>query len=128
AGQKVEDVVAAAVTSLGNQAKVRGQSTAVGGTSSLLVLVGAGNVIRQLARALLDLALLVGLGIVLVLLGHGLHLIDGVHDTNERTPGDTGQRVAAGADFAVNLEATAEAEIGISKRAAARLSPETHAW
>jgi hypothetical protein len=32
-----------------------------------------------------------------------------VHDTNERAPRDTGQGVAASADFAVNLETTAEA-------------------
>jgi hypothetical protein len=32
-----------------------------------------------------------------------------VHDTDERAPGNTGQGVAAGADFTVNLETTAEA-------------------
>jgi hypothetical protein len=52
--------------------------------------------------------LVVGLGVVFVLFGEGLHLVDSVHDTNERTPGHTGKRVAAGADLTVNLETTAE--------------------
>jgi hypothetical protein len=34
-----------------------------------------------------------------------------VHDTNERTPWDTGQGVTAGADLTVNLETTAKAEM-----------------
>lgn len=71
------------MTGLDDQAQIRGEGTAVHRTSSLLVLVGAGDVIRQLARSLLDLALVVGLGVVLVFFGHGLHLVDGVHDTYE---------------------------------------------
>jgi hypothetical protein len=96
------------VTTLDDQAEIRGQSTTVSGTSGLLVLVGRGNVVRELSGALLDLALVVGLGIVFVFLGEGLHLVDSVHDTNKRTPGHTGKRVAAGADLTVDLETTAE--------------------
>jgi hypothetical protein len=78
-GQQAEDVVAATVTALGDQAEIGRKSTAVGGTSGLLVGVGSGNVVGKLAGALLDLALVVGLGVVLVLLGEGLHLVYGVH-------------------------------------------------
>lgn len=80
--EQVEDVVAATVTALGDQAEIGGKSTSVGGTSGLLVGVGSGNVIGELAGALLDVALVVGLGVVLVLLGEGLHLVDGVHGTD----------------------------------------------
>lgn len=96
------------MTTLDDQAEIRGQSTTVSGTSGLLVLVGRGNVVRELSGALLDLALVVGLGIVFVFLGEGLHLVDSVHDTNKRTPGHTCKRVAAGADLTVDLETTAE--------------------
>lgn len=82
-GEQVEDVVATTVTTLDDQAQIRGQSTTVGGTGSLVVLVRSGNVVGELSGALLDLTLVVGLGVVLVLLGHSLHLIDGVHDTDE---------------------------------------------
>ena len=99
------------MTTLDDQAEIRGKSTTVGSTGSLLVLVGGGDVVGQLSGALLDLALVVGLGVVLVLLSHGLHLIDGVHNTDERAPGHTGQGVAAGTDFTVDLETTTEAEV-----------------
>lgn len=108
--QQTENVVATTVTSLDDQAQIGGQSTGVGGTSGLVVLVGSRDIIGELSGALLDLALVVGLGVVLVLLGHGLHLIDGVHNTDERAPWDTSQGVAAGADFTVDLETTAETE------------------
>ena len=108
-GQQAEHVVAATVTALDDQAQIRGQSTTVGGTSGLVVLVGRRDVVRKLSGALLDVTLVVGLGVVLVLLSHCLHLIDGVHDTDKRTPWDTGQGVAAGANFTVNLETTAQA-------------------
>ena len=89
AGQKAENVVAATVTTLDNQAKIWGESTSVRGTSSLFVLVGARDVVRQLARSFLDFALIIGLGVVLVVFGHGFHLVDGMQDTYERTPRNT---------------------------------------
>lgn len=82
ASEQVEDVVATTVTALGDQAEIGRKSTAVGGTSGLLVGVGSGNVIGKLSGALLDVTLVVGLGVVLVLLGEGLHLIDGVHGSD----------------------------------------------
>ena len=108
--QKTEDVVAATVTALGDQTEIRGQGTTVGSTGGLLVLVGRRDVVGQLSGALLDLTLVVGLGVVLVLFGESLHLVDGVHNTDEGTPGHTGQGVAAGANFTVDHETTAETE------------------
>lgn len=96
------------MTTLDDQTEIRRQGTTVGGTRSLLVLVGARHVVRQLSGTLLDLALVVGLSVVLVVFGHSLHLIDGVHHTNEGTPWHTVERVTAGAHFTVDLETTAE--------------------
>lgn len=109
--EKREDVVAATVTGLGDERKIRGQSTVVGGAAGLVVLVGAGDVVGKLAGALLDLALVVGLGVVLVLLGKGLGLVDGHHGTDKRAPRDALQGVARGADLAVDLETAAESGV-----------------
>lgn len=94
------------MTALDDQTEIWGQGTTVSGTRSLLVLVGARHVVRQLSRALLDFTLVVGIGVVLVIFGHRLHLIDGVHDTNERTPWHPVQRVTAGTNLTVDLETT----------------------
>lgn len=110
-GKKGEDVVAATVSGLGDERKIRGQSTVVGGAGSLVVLVGVGDVVGKLAGALLDLALIVGLGVVLVLLSKGLGLVDGHHGADKCAPWDTGERVARGADLAVDLETTAESGV-----------------
>lgn len=75
--QKGEDVVAATVSGLGDERKIRGQGTVVGGAAGLVVLVRVGNVVGKLAGALLDLALVVGLCVVLVLFGHDLCFVDG---------------------------------------------------
>jgi hypothetical protein len=110
-GKKGEDVVAATVSSLGDERKIRGQSTVVGGTASLVVLVRVGNVVGKLAWALLDLTLIVGLGVVLVLLCKGLGLVDSHHGTDKCAPWDTGERVAGGANLTVDLETTAESSV-----------------
>lgn len=110
-GQKGEDVVAATVSGLGNERKIRGQSTVVGGAGSLVVLVRVGNVVGKLAGALLDLTLVVGLGVVLVLLSKGLGLVDSHHGADKCAPWDTGERVARGADLTVDLETTAESGV-----------------
>jgi hypothetical protein len=109
--QKGEDVVAATVTGLGDERKIRGQGTIVGGAGSLVVLVGIGNVVGKLAGALLELALVVGLSVVLVLLGKSLGLVDGHHGTDKCAPWDTRQRVARGANLTVDLETTAESGV-----------------
>ena len=119
AGQQREDVVAAAVTGLDDQAQIRGQSTVVGKPSGLVVLVRIRDVVRQLSGSLLDLALVVGLGIVLVLLGQRLGLIDGQDRTDESSVRDSAERVACRADLSVDLETTAKSicacyELGVS--------------
>lgn len=83
AGEQVEDVVAATVSALDDQAEIGGQGTVVGGAGSLVVRVGSGHIVGELAGALLDLTLVVGLGVVLDFLGHGLHLVDGVQNTDK---------------------------------------------
>jgi hypothetical protein len=109
--QKGEDVVAATVTGLGDERKIRGQSTVVGGAGSLVVLVGVGNVVGKLAGALLELTLIVGLSVVLVLLGKSLGLVDSHHGADKCAPWDTRERVARGANLTVDLETTAESGV-----------------
>lgn len=113
-GEQAEDVVAATVTGLDDQAQIRGQSTVVGKAGSLLVLVGVRNVVGKLARSHLDVALLIGLAGVLVLLGQGLGLIDGQDGTDQGSEGDTREGVARGADLTVDLETSAETGLGVS--------------
>lgn len=110
-GQKREDIVAATVSGLGDERKIRGQGTVVGGAGGLVVLVRAGAVVGKLAGALLDLTLVVGLGVVLVLLGKGLGLVDGHHGADKCAPRDTLEGVARGADLTVDLETTAESGV-----------------
>jgi hypothetical protein len=109
--QKGEDVVAATVTSLGDERKIRGQGTVVGGAGSLVVLVGVGDVVGKLAGTLLELTLVVRLSVVLVLLGKSLGLVDGHHGADKCAPWDTRERVARGANLTVYLETTAESGV-----------------
>lgn len=106
--QQAEDVVAATVAGLDDQAQIRGKSTVVGKSSSLVVLVRRRNVVGQLSGSHGDLTLLIGLIGVFVLLSQGLGLVDGQDGTDESSVGDSGQGVAAGADFTVDLETTSE--------------------
>jgi hypothetical protein len=65
--------------------------------------------VGKLSWALDDFTLVVWLVVVvLVLLSHGLSLIDGVGNTNERTPWNSGEGMAGRANFGVNLETTAK--------------------
>jgi hypothetical protein len=96
------------MTTLDNQAQIGRKGTVVGSTSGLVVLVRSGYVVRKLSGTLLDFTLVVRLCVIFLFLGHGLHLVDGVHDTDKVTPWHTSEGVAAGADFTVNLETTAE--------------------
>lgn len=113
--QQAEDVVAATVTALDDQAQIGGESTVVGESGSLFVLVRVGNIVGQLSGSHLDLALLVGLTRVLVLLSKSLGLIDGQDSANQCSVRDTAQGVTAGADFPVDLETSAETKMYVSK-------------
>lgn len=112
AGKEGEDVVAATVAGLDNQAEIGRKGTVVGETGGLIVLVGIGEVVGKLAGALLDLALVVGLGVVLVLFGKSLGLIDGQDGADKSAVGDSAERVARGADLTVHLETSAKTAVG----------------
>ena len=92
-----------------HQAQIRRQGPIVCCPRCFIVLVGGRDVVGKLPRAFFDLALVIRFGVVFVLLGHGFHFVDGVGGADERTPRDAIQRVAGGADFAIDLEAAAEA-------------------
>lgn len=112
-GQQVEDVIAATVSGLDDQGQVGRQGTVVGGLSGLLVLVRAGYVVGEFTGTLLDISLVVGLSVVLVLFGHGLHFVDGGDGADEGAPWDTAEGVAGGADFTVDLESSAETVLSL---------------
>ena len=103
------------MTSLDDQTQVRGKSTTVASTSSLLVGVGSGHVVGELARAHEHLALVVGPILVLDLLGHRLRLVYGVGDTDEIAPGNAVKGVACRADLAVDLVASPDAATRIRR-------------
>ena len=107
--QQREDVIASSVSGLDHQAQIWWQCTIISRPGCLVVLIWWRDVIREFARPLLDLAFVVGLGIVLVFFGHRFHFVDCMRRANERAVGDSRKGVAGGADFAVYLEAAAEA-------------------
>lgn len=104
------------MSGLHDQAEIRGQSATVGRAGGLVVLVRSRDVVGQLSGPPLDLALVVGLGVVLVFFGHCLHLVDGVRDADECAPRHAGERVALRADFTVYLEPPAETTAIVSTR------------
>lgn len=91
---------------LDDQAQIRGKSTIVGSAGGFVILVGGRDVIGELAGALLNVTLVVGLAVILVRLGEDLGLIDRQDSTDECSVRDTAERVAGSADFLVDLEAT----------------------
>ena len=97
------------MTSFDNQAQVRRESTAVAGTSSLLIGVRRGEVVRELSWPLEHLSLVVGAILILDLLGHGLRLVHGVGDAHQVAPGNAVQGMAGGTDLAVDLVAAPDA-------------------
>lgn len=111
AGQQGKNVVGTAVSGLGDQRKIRGKSSLVGGSGGLLVGVGAGNVVGELSGSLSGVTLIIGLVVVLELLGKGLDLIGGVGNAHEVSPGDSVQRVAGGADLLVDLVASSQRRV-----------------
>ena len=108
-GQQVEDVIASPMSRLDNQAQIGRQGPIVGCSGRLVVLVRWRHVIAEFAGTLFNFALVVGLGVEFLFFGYGFHLVDGVGLADEGSVGDTTEGVAGGTDFAVNLEATAEA-------------------
>ena len=110
-GKEGKDVVATAVSGLDDERKIRRQSTVVGGTGGLVVLVWAGQVVGELSGALLNVALVIGLGVVLVLLGKSLGLVDSHEVADDCPVGNTLERVARSADFAVDLETSAKGAV-----------------
>jgi hypothetical protein len=108
AGQQAEDVVGAAVSRLDHERQIRGQGAVVGGARGLVVLVGRRKVVGELPGTLLDLALVVGLRVVLVLLGERLGLVNRHHVADDGAVGHAGERVAGSAHLAVDLEAAAQ--------------------
>lgn len=101
-GKKGEDVVGTSVSGLGNERKIRGKSTLVGGSGSLLVRVGGGNVVGELTGSLSGVTLIIGLVVVLKLLGKSLGLVSSVGNTHEVSPSDSVEGVAGGADLLVH--------------------------
>lgn len=70
------------MTSFDNQTEVRGEGAAVAGTSSLLIGVRRGEVVRELSWSLEHLALVVWAILVLNLLGQSFYLIHSVGDAD----------------------------------------------
>ena len=97
------------MASLDDQTKVRGISTTVAGTGSLLVGVGCRHVVGKFSGALEHLALRVRSVGVFNFLGHGSGLVDGVGDTDKIAPGNAVERVAGSADFTVDLVSSSDA-------------------
>ena len=111
--QQTEDVIAPPMPCFDHQTQVRRQSTVVGRSGSFIVFVGFRYIVRELARPLLNLAFVIGLSVVFILFCHCLHLVDRVGVANHIPPRNAGERMAGGANFAVDLEATAETVAGI---------------
>jgi hypothetical protein len=102
------------VASLDDQTEVGRKSSLIRSTSSLIVGIRAGHVIRELPRALEHLALIIGAIGVFDLLGHRLYLIRGVGDTDQITPRNTVERVARSADLLVDQVTSPNTVSGVS--------------
>ena len=91
------------VTSLHDQTQVRRKSTLVARTRGFFIRVGRREIVGELARASENLTLVVRAVLILDLLGHSLHLVNGMGDTNKIAPSNAVQRMARSAHLAVNL-------------------------
>ncbi len=100
------------MTGLDDQAEVRREGALVGGTRSLIVGVRRRHVVRQLARALEHLALVIGSVGVFDFLCHRFNLIHAVRDTDEVTPGNAVERMTGGADLLVHQVTSPDAGDG----------------
>mmetsp|Transcript_54628 Transcript_54628/g.130934 ORF Transcript_54628/g.130934 Transcript_54628/m.130934 type:complete len:205 (+) Transcript_54628:344-958(+) len=94
AGEQGKDVVSTADTSLGDQREIRRVGAVVSEAGGLLVRVGRGEVVGQLARAVEHLALVVGPVSELNILGHRLRLLLRVADADQVAVGDGAEAVA----------------------------------
>jgi len=108
ASQEGEDVVAAAVAGLDDEAEVGRQGAIVGRACRLVILVRRGDVIGQLAGSFLDLPFIIGLCVILVLFRERLGLVDRHYVAHQAAVGDARERVARRAHLAVHLEAAAQ--------------------
>jgi hypothetical protein len=96
---------------LGHQTEVGRERAGVRRTRGLLVRVRRGEVVRELAGPLEHLAVVVRAVLVLDLLGHRARLVRGVAHADEVAPRDAVERVAGGADLAVDLVAAPDARV-----------------
>ena len=108
AGEEVEEVVLPGVAGLDHEAEVRGECTAVGGAAGLVVGVGHGEGVGELAGPLEHFSLVVRSVDEVDLGGHGHKLVGGVGHADQFTVVNALEGVARGAHLAVDLEATAE--------------------
>jgi hypothetical protein len=93
-GEQGKDVVAAAVPGLDDEREVGRVGAVVGEARGLLVGVGRRQVVRQLARPVEHLALVVGAVLDVRVLGNRLHLSLRVADVDEVAVGDAREAVA----------------------------------
>ena len=98
-----------AMASLDHKTEVGWESSSVASTRSFFVGIRTRHVIGEFARTLEHLALVVRPVFILDFLGHALHLVYGVRNTDEVAPGDAVERVTGGADFTVDHVAAAYA-------------------
>lgn len=111
ASEQREQVVSTTMTSLDDQAKIRGKSTGVSSSRRLLIRIRSREVVGQLSRALEHLTLVVRAVVVLDLLSHSARFVGGMRHGNEVAPGDTVEGVACGADLSVHLVTTSDARV-----------------
>lgn len=101
------------MTGLDDQAEVRREGTLVGGTCSLIIGVRTRQVVRELARALEHLALVIGSVRVFDFLRHCFGLIHGMRDTDKVTPRNAVERMTGGADLLVHQVTSPNAGDGV---------------
>mmetsp|Transcript_6357 Transcript_6357/g.18682 ORF Transcript_6357/g.18682 Transcript_6357/m.18682 type:complete len:257 (+) Transcript_6357:169-939(+) len=107
-GEEGEDVVESVVSGLDHETQVRRVGSAICGAAGLLVGVRARDGVVRLSWALEHFSIAVGSVEDVDLLGHLLDLLRGVGDPDQLTEPDVLERVAAGADLAVDLESASE--------------------
>jgi hypothetical protein len=101
------------MTGLDDQAEVRREGALVGGACSLIVGVRTWQVVRELARALEHLALVIGSVGVFDFLCHCFDLIHIVRDTDKVTPGNAVKRMTGSADLLVHQVTSPDAGDGL---------------
>jgi hypothetical protein len=98
-----------AMSSLGDQGKVRGKSATVAGTRSLFIRERIGKIVGELSGSCEHFALIVGAVGVLDLFGERSSLLSGIRDPDQVAPGDSVEGMARRANFLVDLVAASDA-------------------